>query len=81
MTKSKASRILLRELAASLMDSFSCANDACEGEPPNRCPCGGDECWNCAAAQALDPPAWQRAALAARLKKETDAALAEMETP
>ncbi len=25
---------------------------------PATCPCGGDECWKCAAAQALTPPPW-----------------------
>jgi hypothetical protein len=43
-----------------LMEQFRCGRDVCEDDPAT-CVCGGDECWRCAGAQALNPPPWDRA--------------------
>lgn len=53
----------LRDLARDVYDSFECVS-ACEKLAedefaiPSECECGGDDCWKCAAAQALEPPSW-----------------------
>lgn len=59
----------LRAFAVAVRDEHECT-DACFEESggengddadhpaPELCPCGGDECWRCAAAQAITPPPW-----------------------
>lgn len=42
----------LRKLAESMLEDFECVM-ACEDSDPETCKCCGDDCWKCAAAQAL----------------------------
>jgi hypothetical protein len=48
---------------------------ACKASGPWRsmrdgtCPCGGDDCWKCAATQAVTPPPWADPSSAARPKE------------
>jgi hypothetical protein len=62
----------LRELVEQVRDEFTCLCEPDEGEDafdgPVDCPCGGDDCWKCAATQALEPPPWRQAAILARGK-------------
>lgn len=48
----------LDAFAEEVRANFKCKHDECDSNPAI-CPCGGDDCWRCAAAQALNPPPWR----------------------
>lgn len=60
LDKARAEVARLRGFAVAVRDSCDCDCDPEEydGTGPHDCECGGDECWRCAAEQALAPPPW-----------------------